>query len=469
MIIEILGQQRHFKPLTLTADHGKSRVIFLKTADCQRIIHYAVSFRLPAYFYHPMKRLQLAILGCGSRGRTYARVASSLGERYQITAAADLVDCRSAAVAALASPGDIRTFHSAEEFFAAGKLADVLIIATQDAHHFGHAVTALRAGYDLLLEKPAAESLARCEELDALARSLGRRIVLGFVLRYTPFYKAVKAVVDSGRLGKIITLRASEGVEPFHQTHSYVRGHWAKTGDSTPMIVAKCSHDTDLLCWLSGSTPRTVNSLGRLEWFREANAPAGAPARCTDGCPAAENCLYDSHRYLTDKRNWLGMVMDRSETASDAQILDFLKTSPWGRCAYRCENDAVDHQVLSVEMENGITATLTMTAFDLGRSIEIHGTLGSLRGGSPFQEAGAPELWLRDHRTNAIESIPVASSDAAGYAGHGGGDFGLVDALAGLFQGDHALPFGLDGIAGHRLAFLAEASRISGGAPLSPA
>lgn len=413
-----------------------------------------------------MKPLQIAILGCGSRGRTYSRIACSLEGRYQITAAADLVEVRTSAVAELAPAGSIRTFRSAEDLFAAGKLADVLVIATQDADHFGHAVTALKSGYDLLLEKPAAESLARCEELDSLARSLGRRIALGFVLRYTPFYRAVKAVVDSGRLGKIITLRASEGVEPYHQAHSYVRGHWSKTGSSTPMIVAKCSHDTDLLCWLSGSAPRSVSSVGRLEWFRAQNAPAGAPLRCTDGCPAAADCAYDAHRYLTDKRGWLRMVMDHSETADDSQILDFLKASPWGRCVYRCDNDAVDHQVLSAEMENGVTATLTMTAFDLGRTIEIHGTLGSLRGGSPFQTAGAPELWLRDHRTDTLETIPVVAPEAAGYAGHGGGDFGLVDALDAMFQGPNAMPPGLDGLAGHRLAFLAEASRIQGGVPL---
>ena len=145
-----------------------------------------------------MKPLQIAILGCGSRGRTYSRIACSLEGRYQITAAADLVEVRTSAVAELAPEGSVRTFRSAEDLFAAGKLADVLVIATQDADHFGHAVTALKSGYDLLLEKPAAESLARCEELDALARSLGRRIALGFVLRYTPFYRAVKAVVDSG-------------------------------------------------------------------------------------------------------------------------------------------------------------------------------------------------------------------------------------------------------------------------------
>ena len=415
-----------------------------------------------------MPPLRLAVLGCGSRGRTYSRIASSLDGRYRITAAVDVVESRAAAIAALSPAGETRTFSSTAEFFAAGRLAEVLVIATQDADHFAHATAALHAGYDLLLEKPAAGTLAECEELDALARSLGRRVALCFVLRHTPFYSAVKRVIDSGKLGHIITIRASEGVEPFHQAHSFVRGHWARSADSTPMIVAKCSHDADLLCWLSGAGPRSVSSFGGLNWFHSGNAPAGAPGRCTDGCPAAPDCPYDAHRYLSDKRRWLTMVMDHAESADDRQIEDFLKSSPWGRCVYRCDNDAVDHQIVAVEMEGGITASLTMTAFDNGRTIEVHGTLGSLRGGSPYQETGTPELWFRDHRSGETEAIPVDSAAAEGYAGHGGGDFGLVNALDRLFRGPDALPPGLDGLGGHRLAFLAEDSRRRGGIPCSP-
>lgn len=413
-----------------------------------------------------MNPLTLAILGCGSRGRTYARIAAALDGRYRITAAVDPIPARTAAVAALHEPGAVRIFTDQHAFFQAGKLADVLIIATQDADHFEHAKAALHAGYDILLEKPASESLARCEELDVLSRSLGRRIALCFVLRYTPFYSAVKRVIESGRLGKIITIRAAEGVEPFHQAHSFVRGHWGKKADSTPMIVAKCSHDADLLCWLADSPPAAVSSFGRLSWFRPENAPEGAPARCTDGCPAAATCPYDAHRYLTDKRRWLGMVMDHADEATDETILEFLRTSPWGRCAYRCDNDVVDHQVLAADFKNGITATLTMTAFDQGRAIEIHGTRASLRGGDPFQQAGAPELWLRDHNSGTIEPIEIPRPDGAdGYAGHGGGDFGLISSLDALFSGPAALKPGLDGLSGHRLAFLAEDSRVDSGNP----
>ena len=405
--------------------------------------------------------LKIAVLGCGSRGRTYCGMIATFGESYCLTAAADHIAARREAVTSLYPAGLIRSFDSAESFFASGKLADVLIIATQDSQHFDHAMRALELGYDLLLEKPAAKALEQCEEIDRRARELERRVALCFVLRYTSFYLAVKRAINSGKLGRIISIRTHEGVEPFHQAHSFVRGHWSRSADSTPMIVAKCSHDADLLCWLGGAEATSISSFGERTWFRPDNAPQDAPARCTDGCPVAKDCLYDAHLYLTGKRRWLGMVMDGHEQATDDEILAFLKSSQWGRCVYQCDNDVVDHQVLACEMSNGITATHTMTAFDSGRGIEIYGTLASLKGGSPYSEAGAPELWLRNHADGNITPLEIIKPDDAGYAGHGGGDYGLIAALGSLFMGPDALPPGLDGLAGHRLAFLAEEARVT--------
>ena len=419
-----------------------------------------------------MKPLRLALLGCGSRGRTYIRIAAGMPERYEIVAVADRDEAKTAAVAKLRDPGEIRVFESDEALFAEGKIADVLIIATQDADHYGHAMQALEVGYDILLEKPASETLERCEQLDAKAKEVGRRIMLCFVLRYTPFYRAVRDFIDSGRLGRVMTIRASEGVEAFHNAHSYVRGHWSSTSKSSPMIVAKCSHDTDLMCWYAGSEPKAVTSHGRLDWFKKENAPAGAPLRCTDGCPVAGECIYDAHRYLDEKRNFLRMVMPGAEEQTKAadgianeDIMEFIRTSDWGRCVYHCDNDVVDHQVVATEMENGVTASLTMTAFDCNRTIEVHGTRGTLRGGEPFVEGGAAELWFRDHRDGKFEAIPVEEPHDDGYTSHGGGDYGIIDALDRILAGPDAMEPGLDGIGGHRLAYRAEESRLAGGEP----
>jgi predicted dehydrogenase len=404
--------------------------------------------------------MTLGFLGCGSRGRTYSKIAAEMSQRYKIVAVCDKVVTRAQKVAACVTNGDVAVYESDAEFFAQGKLADVLVIATQDADHFEHAKAAIALGYDILLEKPAGQTLEECEELHAMAIKHGVRIGLCFVLRYTPFYRAVKREIDSGRLGQIISIHASEGVDAYHQAHSYVRGHWRQSATASPMILAKSSHDCDLLCWFADAGVKHLTSYGSLEIFRAENAPAGAPARCTDGCPAAAECMYDAHRYLGDKRSWLRMVLDDSETADDERILKFLRESPWGRCVYRCDNDVVDHQVIAAEMENRITVTFTMTAFNCGRTLEIYGTKGSLKGGSPWKDAGAPELFFRDHSTATMEEVKFAHLDEGIYAGHGGGDAGIVDSLDRMFGLKGSLAPGLDGIEGHRFAFRAEASRL---------
>jgi predicted dehydrogenase len=405
--------------------------------------------------------LTIATLGCGARGRTYSRFAASLSDRYEIVAACDIVESRAREVASLGRQQAARVFSDDKAFFAAGKLANLLVISTQDRDHYAHALQAIALGYDILLEKPAAQTLEECEDLDQKARAAGVKIGLCFVLRYTPLYRSVKSIVDSGRLGKIISIHASEGVEPYHQAHSFVRGHWAKSADSTPMILAKCSHDADLFCWLANSEIRQVSSYGGLEFFRKENAPAGAPKRCSDGCPHAHDCIYDAHRYLTDKRSWLRMVLDGAETATDDDIHDFIRSSPWGRCVFHCDNDVVDHQVIAGEMKNGITINFTMTAFDSGRSMEIYGTRASLKAGHAWKSANAFELSVRDHATGESTEIPVEHPEESGYAGHGGGDFGIVDSLDRLFGEKGILQPGLDGLSGHRLALLAEKSRLS--------
>lgn len=394
------------------------------------------------------KTISFAVIGCGSRGRTYMRVARQLGHR--IVAISDTSPAALKAMEEIAGDNKPTLFESGEELLEEKRLADVALVSTQDAQHFGHASAALRLGYDVLLEKPAAQSAEECEELARIAKENGCKLILCFVLRYTPFYRSIKRALDEGKIGDIVTIQASEGVGPFHNAHSYVRGKWSKTEESTPMIIAKCSHDTDLLAWFAGSRAVSVTSHEDTLHFRPDKAPEGATDRCTDGCPHVGTCRYDAHRYLTDQRNWLRHVHPDANEMSEAAIIEWLKTSKWGRCAYRCDHDTPDHQVVGVHFENGITADLTMTAFDTGRWIRIYGTEGVLEGLSEGAGGdGAPTIQLRTHDGESVD-IPVQEQESGDYQGHGGGDFGLIHALPELLADDSQ-----DFIEGHRIGFAA--------------
>lgn len=406
--------------------------------------------------------LEIAGIGCGGRTRTYLSLASRQPGKFRVAGAADPVSARLDLVEkACGYPAGFRRFASDLELLAAEKFADVVIIGTQDADHARHGISAMEKGYDLVLEKPVATTAADVRRIHEAAQRLGRKVLVCHVLRYSPFYRKAKEIVASGVLGDPVCIHATEGVDPWHQAHSYVRGHWAVTGRSSPMIIAKSCHDLDIILWLMKDRVVRVSSFGSLNFFTAREAPAGAPRRCTDGCPQAGVCFYDAHRYLGDKRQWLEYVFDGARTAGDAEILSWLAASPWGRCVYHCDNDAVDRQVVAMEFGRGGTAVLTMTAFSSGRDLEILGTRGVLRGGEAVKSETGFDFVLQPHGGQP-ERFRVEAPEG-GYEGHGGGDSGFVDALYHEMKSHSpdAMTTSLTtSVESHYLGFAAEESRL---------
>ena len=238
----------------------------------------------------PSSPLTLAAVGCGSRVQVYSALAAAMPEHYRVVAAADPVPDRLERVRRLSRNPHLRTFANDRELFAAGKLADVLMIATQDPLHVGPCIAAMELGYDVLLEKPIATNFRDVLRLETAAARLGRRVLVCHVLRYTNFYSKIKDLLAAGVLGEVAAVNATEGVGLFHQAHSFVRGHWAVTANCSPMIISKSCHDLDILSWLVDSPCESVSSFGSTSYFNAAHAPARARASCTDGCPVSASC-----------------------------------------------------------------------------------------------------------------------------------------------------------------------------------
>jgi predicted dehydrogenase len=408
--------------------------------------------------------LTLAAVGCGSRVQTYTALAVAMPEHYRVVAAADPLPARLDRMRVITGNPDLPVFASDRDLFAAGKLADVLMIGTQDAYHVDPCIAALELGYDVLLEKPIATDFGEVQRLAAAAERLGRRVLICHVLRYTPFYTKIKALLEAGAVGEIVAVNATEGVGLFHQAHSFVRGHWAVTERASPMIIAKSCHDLDILSWLVDAPCEAVSSFGSLFHFTAARAPAGAPPRCTDGCPVAATCPYDAHRYLGDHRSWLRYVFDRHDTSTDEEIKAWLATSPWGRCVYHCDNTAVDRQVVSLRFANQVNATFTMTAFSEGREIEVRGTKGVLQAGESIKRLTGHDIALTAHETREVSYHDTDSEDGA-YAGHWGGDTGLMRRLRLELRTPRPADMRSSlqrSVESHAIGFAAEAARVRG-------
>lgn len=404
--------------------------------------------------------MELALIGAGNRGMTYASYAfEKKGVRIAAVVEPDS-GRRERAARRFGIPTE-RCFASAEAFFGERRLCEAAIVASLDRDHYGEVMAALDAGYDLLLEKPISPDPAECLAIQEKAQALGRKITVCHVLRYTNFFSRIKEIIDSGTLGKLVSIDHSENIGNFHMAHSFVRGNWRNSLLSSPIIMQKSCHDCDLLVWFAKSPARAVSSFGSLTYFKRENAPEGAGGRCLE-CAAAANCRYDARKaYLPVAGQWPAEVV--CPTDSPEELLEALKTSPYGRCVYKCDNDVCDHQVTVVEFENGVTATFHLSAFTNRnhRRIHIMCENGEIYG---------------DDEDNLLEISRFSSNQAAEYdrtqivparvgSGHGGGDTGLVDDFLRLAEGsggeESRSSIGLS-VESHLIAYAAERSRVEG-------
>ena len=415
------------------------------------------------------KIVRIAIAGVGSRGKNaYGLELLNMKDRAKVVAVADIDPERLALAGDAHGVPDEMRFPSAEAMLAMPRLADAMLVCTQDRQHVPHAVAALKKGYDVMMEKPISPKLEDLQEITKVARENGRRVVVCHVLRYTPFFQTIKKTIDSGVLGEIVSIQALENVRYWHQAHSFVRGNWRREEDTSPMILAKCCHDLDYLVWLCGRKCERVSSYGSLMYFKESNAPEGAALRCTQGCKAKDNCPYDAEKiYLTNKDTgilcgnveWPIDVL--AENPTEEKIRHAIETGPYGRCVFHCDNDVVDHQIVNMQMEGGASLSLTMSAFTSigGRTIKVMGTLGDLWG-------DMHENKIRIGVFGKEPQVIDLGKEEKDFAGHGGGDRLLMEQFVDLMQGkepDGTITTLETSVESHLVALAAEKSRLENG------
>ncbi|AEV88575.1 oxidoreductase [Actinoplanes sp. SE50] len=408
--------------------------------------------------------VSVAVVGAGSRGGMYARVAADSG-RARVVAVAEPDDERRERFAAeFGLPAD-RVHRDWTGLLAGPRVADAVIVATQDRLHEAPAVALLGHGYDVLLEKPMAPSEASARRIADAALASGRIFGVCHVLRYTPYTAMIRELIRDGALGDVINVQHLEPVGWWHQAHAYVRGNWRSEAGSGPMLLTKACHDVDWIMHVVGDGVARVSSFGGLAHFRPDRQPAGAADRCVD-CAVERECPYSAKRLylgcLGDPKTERWPLGPVTSDATEAGVLHALRTGPYGRCVYRCDNDVVDHQVVNFEFAGGATATLTMTAFspsDGYRRTRIFGSHGSLEG-------DGRTLTLTDFRDGSERVIPVpagAGGTAAG--GHGGGDAGLVAAFLTAVRTRDESYLGSGAAASldsHRVVWAAERARHTG-------
>ncbi len=397
---------------------------------------------------------KLVVLGLGQRGNIYATFAKTYPEKFELVA---IIENNPERIAyAEKEFGGVKVFTDYKDFLSENIAADIVAVATQDEDHKEHAIAMMKAGYDLLLEKPIANNKQDCLEIYEASKKYDRKVIVCHVLRYTPFYSRVKRIIDSGKLGDIVTVNASENVGYYHQAHSFVRGPWRNKEQSSPMILAKCCHDMDIIRYLTGEKCQAVSSYGSLYFFNKEHAPKESTDYCSD-CPITD-CPFKAQKiYLSKEGDFFANYFTTKEHTKE-NILHDLRHSQYDRCVFKCDNDVVDHQVTIMRFENGKTACHTMTAFskEIYRDLKIHGTKAELVG-----SIESNYIEIRPFG-GEVEKINIDVS-MANVGGHMGGDFFMMNSVYKALNGEKAegityLDVSIDS---HLMSFAAEESRLT--------
>lgn len=400
--------------------------------------------------------VRLAVIGAGNRAHKYLEYARRHPERLQPVAIVESNDLRRTEMADRFDVAESCCYSDYNDFFARPVAADAVLIATPENVHFDPCMKAIDAGYHVLLEKPIAQNYEECRTIARRARERSVLVGICHVLRYHPYFAKIKEIIASGELGKIISINHVSAVGIDRTTHGYVRGLWRREEVTNPMLLAKCCHDVDFLLWITGSPCRKISSFGSLRWFRAANAPEGSTERCID-CPVENECPYSAIDLYCTRRDWISNFDIPQGHTLDDVLMKELREGPYGRCVYRCDNNVVDHQLLTMELEDESIVSLSMDVFtqDDCRRTHIKMTHGEIFGDEKT-------LHVRHFRKGGEQTYNFENLAKSPF--HAGADLRLIeDFVDALTRPDHPfLTTVEESIESHHICFEAEQSRLNG-------
>lgn len=410
-----------------------------------------------------MKKITIGIIGAGERGQySYAKYLLDEKGIGQVVAVAEPVEEKRERLKKDHGIESVFCFESWETFLEQDKMCDAVFICTNDEMHYEPTKRALEKGYHVLLEKPMANNPEHIRQLGELAKKYKEQVfAICHVLRYTPFFGKIKEVIESGVIGELVNIQHNENVGFYHIAHSYVRGNWRDSNETSPIILAKSCHDLDILVYLVGRRAESISSFGSLKHFKASCVPEGASDRCVN-CQVEEICPYSAKRiYTRSLGTWPTCVF--YEGTSEEELVKVLAKSPYGRCVYHSDNNVADHQVTIIEFENGVTATFNLSGFthDISRTLKVMGTRGEIRA---HMEKNVVDV--HDFLTGEVTSYDTFNYELSRYS-HGGGDAKLiqefVQAVASYKKGEKELikTSAVYSVESHLMAFAAEESRLT--------
>jgi predicted dehydrogenase len=394
-----------------------------------------------------MEKKRYAIVGLGARSAMYS---TALWETYRehaaLVAFCDVNNTRMAYYNRLATGQyglpPVPTYHP-EDFnrMLDEQRVDTLIVTSVDRTHHRYIIAALEAGRDVITEKPMTVDAAKCQAILDTQHRTGRQLTVTFNYRYAPRASKVKEVLQSGAIGRILSVHFEWLLDTRHGADYFRRWHRDKR-NSGGLMVHKATHHFDLINWWLASGPETVFALGDLKFYGRENAEERGVTRFYErvyGSEAADGDRFGLH--LEESERLKGLYLDAEH--EDGYFRD---QSVFGN-GISIEDD----MAVLVRYRSGVTMSYHLTAYSPweGFRVMFNGTKGrlevetvespyvsgaaddfnmpGLRGLEHVQQPERPEIIL-----HPLWGKPYAVPVETGQGGHGGGDVRLLEDVFGL-------------------------------------
>jgi len=327
-------------------------------------------------------QLRIGMIGVGGRGGLWRHWHNPDGGRSVVVAGADVSESaldafRHGAGGNPFTSKDYRAVLDRDD-------VDAVAVCTPDFCHEEHAVAALKAGKHLFLEKPMAITTEGCDRILQTWRASGKRMMIGFNMRYMRIFRVMKEIVESGAIGEIKAVWVRHFVG--YGSDFYYHDWHATRANATSLLLQKGSHDIDMIHWLSGAYSKRVAAFGGLDFFG-----GDKPNDLTcDVCPEVRTCI------------------------------EARPNSTLRQCAFRKEVDVEDNQVMIMELDGGIKASYLQCHFtpDYHRNYVLIGTEGRVENSEPDMK-----VWVKTRRSNTYREYADRTYDIKeADGGHGGAD-----------------------------------------------
>lgn len=379
----------------------------------------------------PRRKVRTVIVGFGNRARKYLRHLVSIPDIVDVVAVIDPDGRRLHEGTVEFGLTRSICFRSLDDFFASGIPADAAVVATPDASHCRIGLRVLEQGLSLLLEKPMAVTEEECRKLaDSVNKAEGRSAFmttgLCYVLRYHPYYNRIQELAGRPELGRITAVHHRVYIGIDRMTHTFVRGLWSRSEDSSPIFLSKCCHDVDWLFSLVGCRSiddvTEIVSSGSLTRYCSSSAPDGSASRCVE-CQFSSSCRYSATDLYLRRREWTDNFIPGAGETKDEVIGRELTEGRFGRCVFRCDNDVEDFRRAEFRFRSGLSMDVTMDGLTDRDDRE---TVIEFEHGRITASAGQIELTASDGHTSREDWSRLCSAPY-----HSGSDFAVIDDFVG--------------------------------------